>query len=103
MRRILLHIRNRLTSTNGETLVETLVSTLIIAGVMLMLCTAIVSAARVNATISAEDTTFNATKATELPDLSISVSHEDGMAGGATPQVKGWTQNGFIYYEPLNS
>lgn len=103
MSKILVRIRNKLTCCYGETLVETLVSTLIIAGVMLMLCTAIVSAARVNATITAEDTTFNATKATVLEDFSISVSHEDGMAGGATPQVKGWTQNGFIYYEPLNS
>lgn len=98
-----MHIRSKLTNTNGETLVETLVSTLIIAGVMLMLSTAIVSAAKVNATISAEDATFDATKATELQDLSISVSREQGMDGGATPQVKGMTQNGFTYYEPLNS
>lgn len=94
-------LRAKLVSTRGETLVETLVSTLIMSAVMLMLCTAIVAAAKANSAIELSDTLVNVTaSAQEAPqELSGWQVTVGGQSAGATV----YTQNGFVYYEPSSS
>lgn len=104
MKRLLSRILARCSDINGETLVETLTSTLIIAGVMLMLCTAIVSAARVNATIQNEDTVFEK-KATDtaIPGTSFTVAVNHSGTTTYVPVNAYKSENGYIYYEPSSS
>lgn len=96
MRELARRARANLAGDRGETLVETLVSTLILAGVVLMLCTAIVAAARVNTTVKPEDTVFDVTNAAPGPSITVSVTPDSGDA--TAPVVDSYTENGYIYY-----
>lgn len=102
-------IASKLKSTSGETLVEVLVSTLIIGGVFAMLCTAIVAAAKVNTAIKPGDTVFNALDA-KGTEITVTVSDTESGGGSALPRadasnespangtVTGYVQNGYVYY-----
>ena len=105
MKKLLSAARKKLASIDGETLVETLVSTLIIAAVMLMLCTAIVSAAKVNATIQNDETVFTTEGATEISEgFSLTVNHGGSPSPVPAASYKAFkTKNGYVYYEPTSS
>ena len=94
-------LREKLADENGETLVETLVSTLILAAVMLMLCTAIVAAAKANAAIRPGETVIDANKAVEVQGVSVGVSSDSGDSGSYS--VSSYAENGLIYYELASS
>lgn len=104
MMRVISALRRKLASDRGETLVETLVSTLIIAAVMLMLCTAIVSAAKVNATIQNDETVFTTEDREGIEGFSITIN-QDGSLNlvPATSYNAYKTKNGYVYYEPASS
>lgn len=101
MRELARRARAKLAADRGETLVETLVATLILAGVMLMLCAAIVAAARVNTTLEPKDTVFDASSAVSGPAVTISVSSDEGDS--ATPTADSYTENGYLFYAPRSS
>ena len=94
----------RLKDESGETLVETLISVLIISAVFLMLCTAIVTAANINARATSIDSTFNA-EAAEPTDagqhtLKIGVGTDSPVDGD---EFTAYTQNGYIFYEHVKA
>lgn len=101
MRELAKRARTKLAGKSGETLVETLVATLVLAGVMLMLCTAIVAAARVNTTLEPKDTVFDAASAASGPTITISVTSDNDDS--AEPLVDSYTENGYLYYVPRSS
>lgn len=89
-------------STEGETLVETLISTLIVSAVVLMLSTAIVTAARVNAKAAEVNTTFNEAKAAPVSnagDYSLEVNGHTVNASGTDAGVQIFEQNGYVFYK----
>lgn len=92
--------------TAGETLVEALISVLIISAVSLMLCTAIVTAAKVNAAIDPGDVIFNSEGGEQLSNSNDDVSiviRSDSEVGDQSEQVerksKGMIMNGYVYYD----
>lgn len=89
-------------STAGETLVETLISTLIVSAVVLMLSTAIVTAARVNAKAAKVNTTFDETKAelvSDAGDYSLEVNGDAVSTSGTNQKVQIYEQNGYVFYK----
>lgn len=102
MRRNFSGLTAKLSDNKGETLVETLISVLIIAAVMLMLCTAIVSASKINATARGINASYDATSATDI-EVTVVVSHgtqTDTYNSGTTNlKITGHTQNGYVSYE----
>lgn len=102
MRLAFFKLKARLSGNDGETLVETLVSVLIIAVVMLMLCTAIVSASKINVTARGINASYDATSAIDI-EVTVVVSHSgqtDTYNSGTTaPKITGHTQNGYVSYE----
>lgn len=99
-------IKAKLSSASGETLVETLVSALIMGFVMLMLCTAIVAAAKVNAAVDIEDTSFDyaATqegKTVTSVDMVVTIG-DKSLSTGENGKINAFEQNGYYYYEPAN-
>lgn len=96
-------IASRCKEQDGETLVETLISTLIIVAVFLMLATVVVAAANINAKAKGIDSTFNAA-AEEGPDKDqvSPVSDLIVTIGGnkvESSDVNAHMQNGYLYYE----
>ena len=98
--------RVRIAGAAGETLVETLISTLIVSAAILMLATAVVTAARVNTAIEADDTAFNVADAEET-GVTLTVKPDGSAAGTTVPQAEGAsdsgvrgysTDNGYVYY-----
>ena len=102
MRLAFFKLKARLSGNDGETLVETLVSVLIIAVVMLMLCTAIVTAAKINATARGINASYDATSSTGI-EVTVEVSHgsqTDTYTSSTTGlKITGRTQNGYVSYE----
>lgn len=94
----------KLSSQKGETLVETLVSTLIIMGVFVMLCTAIVSAAKVSTAVTPSDVVF---RESEGKPAAVSVWIEDKNGNrmntlateGESNKITGKVQNGYVFYD----
>lgn len=83
-------------SSSGETLVETLVSVLIVSAVVLMLCTSIVTAANINAKAKQVDVTFNeADAATAVP----SADYKLKIGGAEASQVQFYESDGYVYYK----
>lgn len=80
---------------SGETLVESLVAVLIVAAAMLMLTTAIVSAAKINVkagdNVATADETNAADAAVEISFNGSSISSGDSVADGAKLQGKSYT------------
>lgn len=99
---MMMRLVSKLSSNKGETLVETLVSVLIIAAVMLMLCTAIVSASKINASARSINVSYDASSATDV-EVTVVVEHgsqKDTYTSSSMPlKITGHTQNGFVSYE----
>ena len=79
----------KLRSRRGETLVETLVSLLIVVLVMAFLATSIVAATRVNAKVRDDGISEPA---------SLTVSSGRGTSSFTVPVEKYTTENGYCYY-----
>lgn len=69
-------IKALFSSDKGETLVESIVSVLIVAVTMLMLVTAIVTATKINAVSQQESATFNQEKSATVNDVSVTFDGE---------------------------
>lgn len=90
----------KLKSARGETIIETLVSVLIITVIFLCLSTAIVSAARVNASVRNTDTAFAYSKGKAQGTQTVSVTKRGDAAPLETFSVTDYaTENGYHYYE----
>lgn len=104
LKRITSAIRAKLSSEQGETLVETLVSTLVIVGVFVMLCTAIVSAAKVSTAVTPSDVVF---RESEGQSAAVTVWVEDASGNtiktlpvnGESNSIAGKVQNGYVFYD----
>ena len=81
-------------SSSGETLVETLVSVLIVSAVVLMLCTSIVTAANINAKAKQVDVTFN-----EADAAASSSDYTLKIGGAEASQVQFYESDGYVYYK----
>ena len=81
----------KLRSRRGETLVETLVSLLIVVLVMAFLATSIVAATRVNADVAVR---YDGTS----EPASLTVSSGRGTSSFTVPVEKYTTENGYCYY-----
>ena len=98
-------IKAKLSNACGETLVETLVSALIMGFVMLMLCTAIIAAAKVNAAVDIEDTSscFTVGEGSTVTSVGMEVTIGDKtLSTGENGKINAYEQNGYYYYEPAN-
>lgn len=82
-------------SSSGETLVETLVSVLIVSAVVLMLCTSIVTAANINAKTKQVDVTFNEADATAASSSDYTLK----IGGAEASQVQFYESDGYVYYK----
>lgn len=102
LKRVIRAARERLVSEQGETLVETLVSTLIVVGVFMMLCTAIVAAARVTTSLTPEDVVLRESAAVGT-DVTVTITDSSGnvIAPSGDPgyKIDGKAQNGYVFYE----
>lgn len=83
-------------SSGGETLVETLVSLLIVSAVVLMMCTAIVTAANINAKAKQVDVTFNEADAAAAAP---SAGYQLKIDGVDAPRAQVYESNGYVYYK----
>lgn len=89
----------KLKASRGETIVETLVSILVITVIFLCLSTAVVSAARVNASVRKADTAFAYSKAEAQGTCTVSVTKQGDAAPLETFSATEYTtENGYHYY-----
>ena len=85
----------KLTSASGETIIETLVSILVITVIFLCLSTA-----RVNATVRNADTAFRYSEATAKGSKTVSVTKNGDASPMETFPVTDYaTKNGYHYYQ----
>ena len=89
-------LMRKLRSRRGETLVETLVSLLIVVLVMAFLATSIVAATRVNAKVRDADVAVRYDGISE--PASLTVSSGRGTSSFTVPVEKYTTENGYCYY-----
>ena len=90
----------KLTSARGETIIETLVSILVITVIFLCLSTAIVSAARVNASVRNADTAFRYSDIASRSSKTVSVTQKGEASPKETFPVTDYaTKNGYHYYQ----
>ena len=92
----------RLKDASGETIVETLVTMIILSLAVIMLSGAVVTSARVNAKADNADTAFHVDES-QLTQESVVMIITDGSgeANAAKLDVKVYkTENDYIYYEP---
>ena len=90
----------KLTSASGETIIETLVSILVITVIFLCLSTAIVTAARVNATVRNADTAFRYSEESSIGSKSVSVTNNGDASPMVTFPVTDYSKkNGYHYYQ----
>lgn len=101
--RLMQRLSKKLATNDGETLVETLVSTLILAGVVLMLCTAIVAAAKANTALEVETTVVNVNETDPNGISGPTISVKSNSGDNYTPRVTFYEENGYIYYVPTSS
>ena len=90
----------KLRSRRGETLVETLVSLLIVVLVMAFLATSIVAATRVNAKMRDADEAGEVDYSKDFfgKPASLTVSSGRGTSSFTVPVEKYTTENGYCYY-----
>ena len=88
-------LTKKLENQKGETLVETLVSILIITLTIAFLTTASLTAARINDKVRDTDVSFRYSKATPSKQQTLTL-RGDGLTG--TAQVQLYEENGFLYY-----
>ena len=82
-------------SSSGETLVETLVSVLIVSAVVLMLCTSIVTAANIDAKAKQVDVTFNEADAAAAPTSDYTLR----IGGAEASQAQFYESDGYVCYK----
>ena len=94
----------RLKDTSGETIVETLVTMVILSLAVIMLSGAVVTSARVNAKADNTDTAFYVDEGQLTQESGVmTITDGSGAANAATLDVKVYkTENAYIYYEPQN-
>lgn len=92
----------RLKDTSGETIVETLVTMIILSLAVIMLSGAVVTSARVNAKADNTDTAFYVDEGQLTQESGVMIITDgSGAANAATLDVKVYkTENDYIYYEP---
>ena len=92
----------RLKDTSGETIVETLVTMIILSLAVIMLSGAVVTSARVNAKADNIDTAFYVDEGQLTQESGVmTITDGSGAANAATLDVKVYkTENDYIYYEP---
>ncbi len=81
----------------GETLVETLVSILIIVLTFVFLGTAAVSAAKINTKVRDTDVSFRYSEAAAGSQYTLRLKSADGQRNGELP-VQLYQQNDYLYY-----
>lgn len=87
----------KLRSNSGESIVETLVTMIILSLAVVMLSGAVVTSARVNQRVENADTAFISSQTRPVSHM-ISISK--GTGEGANLNVNLYqTENGYIYYE----
>ena len=94
----------RLKDASGETIVETLVTMIILSLAVIMLSGAVVTSARVNAKADNADTAFHVDESQLTQESGVMIITDgSGAANAATLDVKVYkTENDYIYYEPQN-
>ena len=92
----------RLKDASGETIVETLVTMIILSLAVIMLSGAVVTSARVNAKADNTDTAFHVDESQLTQESGVMIITDgSGAANAATLDVKVYkTENDYIYYEP---
>ena len=92
-------MKRKLLSKRGETLVEVMVSLVIVILIISMLPMALETAARINARVKDIDTICSRTMA-ESTKTTVSVSILNGAGTMVdTIPVQGYRENGFTYYD----
>lgn len=86
----------------GETLVETLISVLIVSAVFLMLCTAIVTAANINSKAADLDPVFNAAEAKKVDDT-VEKDRYSLKIDGNSIEFDLYKQNEYLYYSHIQN
>lgn len=86
----------------GETLVETLISVLIVSAVFLMLCTAIVTAANINSKAAGLDPVFNAAEAEKVDDT-VKKNRYSLKIDGNPVEFDLYKQNEYVYYSYIQN
>lgn len=93
-------MKKKIRATSGETIVETLVTMVILSLAVLMLAGAAVSSAKINSREDNTDTAFT-TDEQSRTEGSISVSVDGESDKTATLDIHRYhTENGYTYYEP---
>lgn len=92
----------RLKDTSGETIVETLVTMIILSLAVIMLSGAVVTSARVNAKADNTDTAFHVEEGQLTQESGVmTITDGSGATNAATLDVNVYkTENDYIYYEP---
>lgn len=89
---------NKLNSNHGETIVETLISVLIVAVCMIMIANSVVTAGKINKVSEDEIVPFNVTNQQKVNGCSITITR-----GTSNTNVDGktcyQTEGGYYYYE----
>lgn len=92
----------RLLSESGETMVETLCAMLIIVLSMMFLAQAVLSAARANAAIDAQDVSFVQGEGTRVGGAMLRVSEIGVLGESVTTDVDVFeTEGGYLYYDEV--
>ena len=91
---------SRLCSESGETMVETLCAMLVIVLSMMFLAQAVMSAARANAALEAQDVSFVQGEGTKVGSATLEVSELGGAGDSVTAEVDVFeTEGGYLYYD----
>ena len=93
-------IMQRIKSTAGETLTETLCAVLIIVMCFTILCGAIVTAARVNSKYENVDTAFHTTEADTVKGTTASIS--GSVSYSSIDVTEHTTEQDYVFYEASN-
>lgn len=92
-------MKRKLLSKRGETLVEVMVSLVIVILIISMLPMALETAARINARVKDIDTICSRTMADSTKTtVSVSILNGAGATVDTIP-VQGYRENGFTYYD----
>ena len=89
---------NKLHSSRGETLIESLCAILLVALVMLFLSTAIATAARINLQVRDTDITFRTDGAIEKDDATIKIVDENGTEYTGTVRLYTTQDTAYRYF-----
>lgn len=87
----------KLLQKRGETLVESLVSILLVTFIMLFLSTAIVAAARINRKLRDTDISYKSSKTRTASEGTLTVEG-DNQVTVTSPILVYQSENGYVYY-----